>query len=88
MIPKGSHIIGKNIKKCQLRPRDTSISDVHICITFHDNSVLTLKDLNSGNGTKLNGSTIIPVTEYPLNNGDIIEIGITKLKVVLEEVVQ
>ena len=86
MIPKGSHIIGKNIKKCQLRPRDTYISDVHVCITFHDNAVLTIKDLNSGNGTLLNGSSLIPVTEYTLQNGDIIEIGVTKLKVVVEEV--
>ena len=87
MISKGSHILGKNIKKCQLRPRDPLISDVHVCITFHDNAVLTIKDLYSGNGTVLNGSTLLPITEYPLQNGDVIEIGLTKLKVVLEEVV-
>lgn len=88
MIPKGSHIIGKNIKKCQLRPNDTFLSDVHVCITFHDNAVLTIKDLNSGNGTLLNGSSLMPVTEYTVQDGDVIEIGVTKLKVVVEEVLQ
>ena len=88
IVPKGSHIIGKNVRKCQVRPRDVRVSDIHVCITLHDNSVLTVKDLNSSNGTFLNGCALIPITEYPLQNGDVIEIGDTKFRVVIEEVLQ
>lgn len=37
--------------------------------------ILYLRDLNSINGTFLNGYKLMPITSYPLHNGDIIVLG-------------
>lgn len=37
--------------------------------------VLYLRDLNSVNGTFLNGHRLVPIASYPVKNGDVITLG-------------
>jgi pSer/pThr/pTyr-binding forkhead associated (FHA) protein len=43
--------------------------------------VLNLRDLNSVNGTLLNGLKLLPITSYKIQNGDIITFGTLEIKV-------
>jgi pSer/pThr/pTyr-binding forkhead associated (FHA) protein len=43
--------------------------------------VLNLRDLNSVNGTLLNGHKLSPITSYKIQNGDIITFGTLEIKV-------
>jgi hypothetical protein len=47
------------------------------------NSSLVIEDLNSSNGTYVNGSRVIPGKEQPLKSSDVIQIGEVQMKVVL-----
>lgn len=57
----------------QVTLRDDSVSGMH-CAVVRTGSRYTLRDLNSTNGTYLNEA---PVTETPLQDGDVIELGDT-----------
>jgi len=65
---------------CGLILSDTRISATHIGISFR-NGEFRLKDLESTNGTLLNGS---PVTEFALKDGDQIRIGRTVLRMEID----
>jgi membrane-bound lytic murein transglycosylase D len=65
-----SFIIGRT-KACGLQIKDSSISRNHLKVSF-DGGRWWLKDLDSGNGTFLNGQCI---TEMPLPDSAIIELG-------------
>ena len=55
---------------------DDSVSRKHARLTMsRDNPVCMLEDMNSTNGTKVNGKTLEPNTPHPLGTGDIIEVG-------------
>ena len=41
-------------------------------------------DLNSSNGTYLNGMQLFPGREYPVKNGDIIRMAISDFQIVME----
>lgn len=70
-------IIGRSIEKCQLCiPGDKSISGAHCEIGKRDDSYY-IKDLNSGNGTYLNGNRIY--LESQIVNGDQLRLGRTEL---------
>lgn len=86
LVPTGALLIGRNNRKCRVCPNDHTVSMLHACITFHNNGVVTIKDLNAINGTFVNGSILLPETEYTLRNGDTIQIGQTTFNVVIEEV--
>ena len=49
------------------------ISRKHCKVNFLDNE-FTITDMNSSNGTKLNGERIVPGRPYLLKDGDIIRI--------------
>jgi FHA domain len=51
----------------------------HALISFED-SVLTIEDLNSANGTYVNRARIYPGQKRPLNVNDVIQIGTVQLK--------
>src|SRR6188768_1444231 len=51
-----------------------SVSSHHAELTLHGENYV-LKDLNSTNGTRVNGHTIDPEVDVPLNPGDQIEFG-------------
>lgn len=56
--------------------QDSSISRQHCQISYDDNRrAYVLTDLNSSNGTRLNGAPLIPGQLYPLTNGATIELG-------------
>lgn len=44
---------------------------------------LSVLDLGSSNGTRVNGQKIVPHVEYPLSHGDIIALGKFKIQVLL-----
>lgn len=53
--------IGRDAAKCQIVLNDTEVSSVHAVIT-KNNILITLEDLNSSNGTILNGDRINKAT--------------------------
>ncbi|KAF5790916.1 putative forkhead-associated (FHA) domain, SMAD/FHA domain superfamily [Helianthus annuus] len=56
--------------------KDSGISSKHLCIQFDNQlSKWTLCDLDSSNGTVLNGQMLKPYTPSALNDGDRIKIG-------------
>ncbi|MFO0976356.1 MAG: ATP-binding protein [Planctomycetaceae bacterium] len=63
-------VIGRSVG-CNVRLDDSEVSRHHARISHNGESFL-LKDLNSANGTRING---VAVTERPLKNGDTLQIG-------------
>lgn len=72
VLTKAETIIGRG-NDVDIYIDDTSVSRQHATILFRDLE-FRIKDLESSNGTFLNGSE---VTEYALRNGDKIGIGDT-----------
>jgi pSer/pThr/pTyr-binding forkhead associated (FHA) protein len=67
-------LIGRSATS-HLRVADESISREHAVILFEDDA-FTVEDLQSTNGTRLNGKR---VRSAPLNDGDEIQIGQTRI---------
>lgn len=74
-ILKGETIIGRS-SKCDIPIKDKFVSKEHISITEED-GVYFLEDLNSANGTFLNGEEVNDIIE--LRNGDKIGVGFIQL---------
>jgi len=55
----------------------------HACLTL-DKALLVVEDMNSLNGTWVNGSRILAGGALPLKAGDIIQIGVAQLRVDVE----
>lgn len=75
----GSIVIGRTKVKSDLSfPEDSKLSSAHCQISFSANK-LYLKDLNSTNGTFVNG---IPISsQYMLEKGDIIQMGSMQFRI-------
>lgn len=71
VIEKDKTYIGRDPAKCQIVLNDSEVSSVHAVIT-KNNIMITLEDLNSSNGTILNGDRINKAT---LNHNDEFVIG-------------
>ncbi|KAG6615560.1 SMAD/FHA domain [Phytophthora cinnamomi] len=71
-------------KRCWLRlPKDLEVSSVHAEFRFVDGGQrVALRDAKSTNGTKLNGSSLKPLQDYPLGDGDVVAVGRTSLRFV------
>lgn len=69
--------VGRNTDKCQIVLSDTEVSGVHAVIK-KNNVTCTIEDLQSGNGTLLNGERI---NKANLTNGDEFIIGSTTFTV-------
>ncbi|MBL8919042.1 MAG: FHA domain-containing protein [Myxococcaceae bacterium] len=78
---KGVRMVIGRTPGVDLQLSDQSVSRKHIELIHSDEGTL-LRDLGSGNGTKLNGKKISADTM--LNNGDEIQIGKTKIRFVDE----
>jgi pSer/pThr/pTyr-binding forkhead associated (FHA) protein len=52
----------------------------HAALTYHDDA-LYVEDMNSTNGTRINGFTIPPERSYRLRNGDELEFGSFRVSV-------
>lgn len=70
-------VIGRDPSKCQIVLNDPEVSSVHASIK-KNNITCTIEDLQSGNGTLLNGERI---NKAPLTNGDEFIIGSTTFTV-------
>jgi hypothetical protein len=61
---------------------EAGVSRLHANIQTAD-AKITIKDLGSANGTRLNGNKIVPHEEYSLTHGDILTFGRLKVQVLL-----
>ncbi|QDQ96106.1 FhaA domain-containing protein [Tomitella fengzijianii] len=75
-LRQGSNVIGRG-QSSHFRVPDTGVSRQHADVQW-DGAVALLVDLNSTNGTVVNGN---PVTEWQLAHGDIIRVGHTDIAV-------
>ncbi|KAK7362783.1 hypothetical protein VNO77_04905 [Canavalia gladiata] len=74
-FPPGSSIrIGRVVRGNSLTIKDSGISSKHLSI-LTESSKWVLRDLDSSNGTVLDGSKIPPHTPFPLHHDSIIKIG-------------
>lgn len=48
---------------------------------FHDR--ISITDLGSSNGTRVNGQRIMPNIEYPLNHGDVVALGKLRIQIII-----
>lgn len=78
-VQRGSTVIGRG-EQADLRLADTGASRQHARLDF-DGTRLTLTDLGSANGSRVNGQK---VTSATINPGDEIVIGTTRLSVRME----
>jgi pSer/pThr/pTyr-binding forkhead associated (FHA) protein len=60
--------------------QERGVSRLHAAFTYHDEQIY-LEDMNSTNGTRINGFTIHPGKAYRLRNGDEIEFGSLRMMV-------
>ena len=67
-------IVGREKGRCDLRIASGEVSRQHCQILVGEFAVL-VRDLNSANGTRVNGELIPAQTNFPLSSGDIIAIG-------------
>jgi type VI secretion system protein ImpI len=73
-IEKDIILIGRDPKnELPLGDKDSVVSRQHAKLV-HQGNAYSIMDLNSRNGTLLNGDKIKPAIEYPLKNGDLINI--------------
>ncbi len=54
---------------------DDAVSHRHALLQLTPEGALTLRDIGSSNGTRLNGTAATPMTDYPLQDGDVITFG-------------
>ena len=59
---------------------EAGVSRLHISIQINDQEI-TVTDLGSANGTKINGKQIAPNLPHPLNHGDLLALGRLKIQV-------
>ncbi|KAJ4773767.1 FHA domain-containing protein [Rhynchospora pubera] len=90
--PDSTIHIGRVIRGNNLALRDPGISQKHLCFRFvQADSRWVVSDLDTSNGTILNGSPIQPSVPVPVSDGDVLEIGEkTKLgvKIVVQKAVE
>lgn len=65
-------IIGRS-HNCQLVAHDTSCSRRHAKLNIADDRSVSIEDLGSTNGSKVNGKTI--TSAHPLQDGDLVQLG-------------
>ena len=63
---------------------EAGVSRLHANIGV-EKSHITIKDLGSANGTRLNGTRLDPHAEHSLLNGDILTLGKLKIQVLIRE---
>lgn len=79
-LEKPVSLIGRKSEKRAILPEvsldvDDGVSHRHALVTRGDDGSLTLRDIGSANGTRLNGSDVAPLADVPLHDGDQITLG-------------
>ncbi|KPL07154.1 hypothetical protein AMJ86_05590 [bacterium SM23_57] len=80
---KGQTII-PDIDLSPFQAYEAGVSRLHANIDIKG-SEITIKDLGSANGTRLNGIRIQPHQEYQIKHGDILTFGRLKVQVLIKE---
>jgi len=70
----GRLILGRNSKSAHLCIKNTSVSGRHCSLIFR-NGHFEVEDLDSSNGTRVNGRRLVPFRPVPIADGDRIETG-------------
>ena len=70
----GSFIVGKDKRKCTVFIDDNMVSKIHAIIDVTDRCI-TIKDLNTTNGTLVNGKRIASNTEIEIKANDTLQFG-------------
>ncbi|MEI6561188.1 MAG: VanZ family protein [Verrucomicrobiota bacterium] len=70
----GRLILGRSSGAAQLCVKNTSISGQHLSLNFR-NGKFEVEDLDSSNGTRVNGRRLVPFKPVPIADGDRIEAG-------------
>lgn len=83
-LEKGECVLGRS-KQARIQLTDTSISRKHAQFTL-ENTRLTVKDLGSRNGLRVNGKKVAPEEEKVLQHMDHLKAGIYLFRVALREV--
>ncbi len=78
-VKNRSTVIGRGTR-AELKLEDSSISKRHCQLEVHNKDKMTIKDLASSNGTRLNDRYISAVK---IRHGDLIRIGETKIKILV-----
>jgi len=70
----GRLILGRNSQTAHLCVKNTSVSGQHLSLIFR-NGQFEIEDLDSSNGTRVNGRKLAPFRPVPIADGDRIEAG-------------
>ena len=70
----GRLILGRNSATAHLCVKNTSVSGQHLSLIFR-NGRFEVEDMDSSNGTRVNGRRLVPFRPVPLTDGDRIEAG-------------
>lgn len=70
----GSYIIGKDKRKCTVFIDDDMVSKIHAIIDVTERCI-TIKDLNTTNGTLVNGKRIVSNTKIEIKANDTLQFG-------------
>ncbi|MBP86024.1 MAG: peptide-binding protein [Planctomycetaceae bacterium] len=82
-VPVKRFLIGR-ADDCHMRPKSEAISRNHCAILINeDDDEVMLRDLNSRNGTYLNGERIS--SDMPLDSGDHLQLGRLEFEVVIKD---
>jgi pSer/pThr/pTyr-binding forkhead associated (FHA) protein len=80
-VSEGQPII-PDIDLSPYKAYDAGVSRMHISIKIKNQ--VTVTDLGSANGTRINGRRIAPHMPYPLKHGDILTLGKFKIQVLFQ----
>jgi pSer/pThr/pTyr-binding forkhead associated (FHA) protein len=79
-LDKANNLIGRNSQARAIEPEialdfDNAVSHRHALLNLQPDGSLTLRDINSSNGTKLNGVELKPMVDTPLQDRDEFTLG-------------
>ena len=77
-------VIGRSPRNATFLINDETLSREHARIRYEPEAGLQIEDLDSTNGTRLNGRPLPPRTPTRMANEDVVELGGVKLRVVWE----
>ncbi len=83
-VTKREYVIGKSREQADGVAGFSKMISRRHCKIVKRESGYAIVDLNSSNGTYLNGMQLSPGREYPVKNGDIIRMAISDFQVVME----
>lgn len=83
-VTKQEYVIGKSTEQADGVAGFSKMISRRHCKIVKRGSGYAVVDLNSSNGTYLNGMQLFPGREYPVKNGDIIRMAISDFQIVME----